>query len=87
MWNVLEMKKRDVIVTSCTNSTIVFWNLQTFKKEGTVQNVYAGTPKHMIELPNQFIAVSNYIPPNPIVIIDSFNYMKIQEIHQQGHIV
>ena len=87
MWNVLEMKKRDVIVTSCTNSTIVFWNLQTFKKEGTVQNVYAGTPKHMIELPNKFIAVSNYIPPNPIVIIDSFNYMKIQEIHQQGHIV
>ena len=41
----------------------------------------------MIELPNKFIAVSNYIPPNPIVIIDSFNYMKIQEIHQQGHIV
>lgn len=27
----------------------------------------------MIELPNQFIEVSNYIPPNHIIIIDSFN--------------
>lgn len=42
VWNVLEMKKRDVIVTSCKNSTILFWNLQTFKVEGIVQNVYAG---------------------------------------------
>ena len=31
--------------------------------------------------------MSSYIPPNPIVIIDSFNYMKVQEIHQQGYIV
>lgn len=43
VWNVLKMKKRDVIVNSCTNSTVVFWSLKGLRKKA-VQNVYVGTP-------------------------------------------
>lgn len=86
VYNLLEMKKRDVLISSCKDQSLYFWNSNTYGKEGIVKDVYAWTPKHMIELSNESIAISSSIDPYPIVIVNPFKHTKTHYIKEKGYI-
>ena len=87
VYYLLQLKKKDILVTSCCgDSSLYFWNSSTYQKLNTIKNVYTDVSEHMIELPNGNIAVSSYVSPYPIVIINPTNYSIIKEIKDQEYI-
>jgi WD40 repeat protein len=83
--SIIKLKNRDILVASCYNPpAVVFWNLKTYKKEQTVEDVRTGFSTHMIELINQHIAISDNRAPHPIVIIDTFEFKIIKRIYDSN---
>ena len=66
-------------------SSIVFWNLDNYNKEKTINDVRPRYPSHMIELTDSNIAVSHSDSPYPIIIIETNNYTIIQKITVEGY--
>ena len=82
--SLLQLKKKPILVSSCENPSISFWNLNNYKREGIVRGVYVWWESHMIELPNGMIAISSNTLKFPIVIIDTVNYTVVKEIEEVG---
>ena len=82
----LQLKDKDILVVSCSSSSLDFWNLNSFEREHRVKGVWALLSNHMIQLQNGNIAVSSYSHGKPIVIVDTENYEIIKEIKIEEYI-
>ena len=58
---------------------VTMWDLNTFKKIGTMKNIYTCCSNGLIELSNGMVAVSQY-DPLEIVIFDPYAYIVVQHI-------
>lgn len=79
--HILHISKRNTLIASNYANSLVFWNVKQCKVVAVVKGVYSANPNHMIELPNDHIAVSSYAPTHPIVIVDV-----VKEIKEEGYI-
>ena len=85
--SILQLKGKDVLVSCGFSATtgVSFWNindcahLHTIKGYGVVRSTY------MIELADGNIALSFYVKPCPIVIIDSSSYQVKTKIQLEEH--
>lgn len=82
----LEQTEGNILVSSCQDASIGFWNLQTQKKVYAIHNVYTFSPNGMIELPNGMFAVAHYDVPYSIKIVDPLTYVITREI-QGGNLI
>ena len=71
-------------MVSCSSiQYISFWNLNTYQKEGVIKGIYCSRQNHMIELPNNMIALSSPINDYLIIIINPNNYTIEKEIQEE----
>ena len=83
--SMIKLNKKNEIVAS-GGSAIVFWNLNNNTKTYTFKGYYTDYANHMIEIPNNKIAISPYNSNTLIIIIDSINYTVVKEIKLQNYI-
>ena len=80
VYTMIKLRERKLILSSCGDKTINFWNLNTFKKEAIIKECLAFFPSEMIEISNGNVAVSSKTNEYPILILDTRNYIIIKKI-------
>jgi WD40 repeat protein len=86
VYSMIRLNKKNEIVASCSGNIIVFWNLNSNTKTYTFKGYYASYANHMIEIPNDKIAISPRDSSTSIIIIDSINYNVVKEIKLENFI-
>ena len=86
VYSILQLKNKEILVSSCKNKSIMFWNIDIYVKEHTLKGYFSHEPTHMVELPNSKIAVSSSTKGFPIVIIDTNDYRVIKQIKVNNYI-
>ena len=72
--SILQLKNREILITSNNNPSISFWNLISYERESIFNGYYAFRFSHIIELSNGNIALSSKTEQYPIVIINTITY-------------
>ena len=81
--SILQLRGKEVLVTSngyFPSSYILFYNIDNYTKDHTVEGYCAGWSSHMVELSDGNVALSSVKKPHPIVIIDTSSYQIITMI-------
>ena len=86
VYSIIQLKNKEILVSSCGASSIDFWDLTEYQKEYTLKGIYSRGANHMIELQNGFIAVSSEKHGKPILIIDPIKHAIVKEITEEGYI-
>ena len=86
VYSLLKLKNKEILISSCSLPCIDFWDLNTYQKINCMKGNYAERSSHMIELPNQMIAISSKNCGNSILIIDPNKYAIIKEIKENDYI-
>ena len=86
VYSIIQLSKRELLITSSAERCIQFWNLNTFTKEHSINDVFTLDSLGMIELDNGYVAVSSDIEGYPIVIIDCVHYLVVKKIWNEEFI-
>ena len=81
--SILQLRDKDVLV-SCGHSSVFgvsFWNINDYTKQHSIKGYGVFEATHMIELFNGNVALSSYIHPYPIVVIDCSTYQIVTVVH------
>ena len=88
IYAMIQLQNKEILLTSCSYPSLVFWNLDTYKKESVIkEGLYARRPSHIIELFGNRIAVSTCSETFPIIIIDTVKYSIVKKIQLEGFII
>ena len=68
---LLQLKKRDILVTSCFNSCLCCWDVTKCTKVSEIHGIYTYANSHMIEVGDGLVAVSAASFQDSIVIVPS----------------
>jgi WD40 repeat protein len=82
--SILQLKGKEVLVTASgykSSTSISFWNLNDFTCQETIKGYSVSWSTHMVELPDNSLALSSNEEPYPIVIIDTSSYKIANVIH------
>ena len=80
VYAALQLKQRDVLVTSVYPPLLSFWNSRTHQHVTAFCGYYASFASHIIELPNGNVALSSDTNGCPIVVIDTERFIVVKEI-------
>ena len=86
VYSIIGLNKKNEIVASCYKNIIVFWNLNHNSKTYTFKGYFVNYANHMIEIPNDKIAISPSSPSTSIIIIEFINYNVVKEIKLENFI-
>ena len=80
VYAALQLKQRDILVTSVYPPLLSFWNLSTYQHVTAFCGYYASFASHIVELPNGNVALSSDTNGCPIVVVDTERYVVVKEI-------
>jgi hypothetical protein len=80
VYAALQLKRRDILVTSVYPPLLSFWDLSTFQYVTAFYGYYASFASHIVELPNGNVALSSDTNACPIVVVDTERFVIVKEI-------
>ena len=83
---LLQLKQKEILITSTGKISIDFWDLNNYKKLNSIKGHYT-CYDGMIELPNGLVAISSEASGCPIIIVNPDTYSVIKEIKEEEYIV
>ena len=87
VYNIIQLKNKEILISSCDEPALIFWNLNTYVGENKIKGVYAYIYNHIIELPNECVAISQADDSNKIIIVDTVRCVIIKEIQEKNFII
>ena len=84
---LLQLKKRDILVTSCFNSCLCCWDVTKCTKVSEIHGIYTYANSHMIEVGDELVAVSVASFQDSIVIVNCDKGCVVKEIKERSFIV
>lgn len=78
--SILEIKKKNMLVTACSDRILRFFNLDNYQCNHTINNVQSSSRNGMIEIENDCIIISGF---DVLIVVNTIDYSIVKKVEDR----